>query len=455
MTDFTNETVGPTPSRDDLEATFHAGARPRQDWKIGVEYEKPVVVAATGESAPYEGPNGIGRLLEALLARSTRWEGIYENQFLIGLRDGRASITLEPGGQFEMSGELCDSLHCADRELQEHVREILAAGQEVGVDFLGLGAVPKTPLGQLPWMPKQRYAIMREIMQSTGTLGHRMMQQTATVQANFDYSDERDAAQKMRLSMALVPVLVAVSANSPIVDGGLSGYHSFRAHVWTDTDADRCGILPFCFDTEGIFNAYTEYALDVPMYFVVRSGQLLPTNGLTFRGFLERGHEGQRATLEDWNTHLTTLFPEVRLKTYIEIRSADSQSVELMLGTPALMKGLLYDQDCMVGALDVVKGWTASQVRDLHENAARQGMTARAGRHTMADYARDIVGIAREGLRRQALLDEQGRDESIYLDRLEEDVVAGRCPADRILELWRGDWDGEIDGLLAHTRYSP
>lgn len=438
---------------DELEATFHAGAKPREEWKVGVEYEKPVVDARTGEAVPYDGERGIGRILAELSSRFPQWKPVLEGDHVIALSDGRASITLEPGGQLEMSGEQCGSLHCAKDELDRHVREILEVGDALGVRFLGLGIVPKTPLERIPWMPKQRYRIMRDIMGRTGKLGRRMMAQTATVQCNFDYSDEADALRKMRVSLALGPLLVAVSANSPVVDGRPSGFQSYRAHIWTDTDPDRCGTLPFAFRTDSLFRAYTEYALDVPMYFIWRSGAYREVGAISFRRFLEEGHEGERATLDDWALHLTTLFPEVRLKTYLEVRSADSQPVDLMLGTPALMKGLFYDRDALDAAWDMVRGWGPAELPELHEGAARSGLAAKAGRLTLGDYAKEIVQISRWGLQRQARRNPDGQDESVYLDPLAENVAAGRNPAAGIIEKWEGGWGGNIDALVEATSY--
>lgn len=437
----------------DLEATFHAGAKPREAWRVGVEYEKPVVDAVTGEAVPYEGDRGIGRALANLHERFPQWNPVYEDANVIALEDGLSSITLEPGGQLEMSGQQCDSLHCADEELQRHVREILEVGDLLRIRFLGLGIVPKTPLERIGWMPKQRYRIMREIMGRTGTLGRRMMAQTATVQCNFDYSDEKDALRKMRVSLALGPLLVAVSANSPVVDGAPSGFQSFRAHIWTDTDADRCGSLPFVFRTESLFGAYTEYALDVPMYFIWRKGRYKEVGGITFRRFLAEGCDGERATLADWTLHLTTLFPEVRLKTYIEVRSADSQPVDLMLGTPALMKGIFYDSDSLDAAWDVVKSWDPATLAEMHEGAARNGLAGKAGRLTLGDYAKEIVEIARAGLVRQARRNSRGDDETIYLDLLTENVRASRNPALSIIERWEGEWHRNVDALIAATAY--
>jgi glutamate--cysteine ligase len=286
-------------------------------------------------------------------------------------------------------------------------------------------------------MPKQRYRIMREIMRSTGSMGHRMMQQTATVQGNFDYESEEDARRKLRVALALSPVLVAISANSPVLDGKGSGFKSFRAHVWTDTDPRRCGLLPFAFETQGLFRAYAEYALDVPMYFVAREGQLLSPEGMTFRDYLTKGLAKHRATLADWATHLTTLFPESRLKTYIEVRSADGQPQDRVIAIPALLKGILYENDCLDAIWDLLGRWTLSERIETAAAAAKDGLAARVGRHALQSYARDVVAIAAEGLRRQHHLDGQGQDETRYLSRLEADVTSGICPADQALQAWR------------------
>jgi glutamate--cysteine ligase len=439
-------------SEDDLVQYFHSGCKPRDAWKIGVEYEKPVVFRGSGEAVPHEGASGIGAVLERMRERSG-WEGIYEGAHLVALRDGRASITLEPGGQLEMSGEQCESLHCADDELGRHIAEIVEVGERLDLVFLGLGITPKTPIDRMPWMPKERYRLMRAIMRGTGDLGHVMMQQTACVQANFDYADELDARRKFRLAMAMSPILIAVAANSPVAAAKPTGYRSFRAHVWRRTDPARCGLLPFAFDTHDIFESYAQYALDVPMYFVARAGRLIDAGKKTFRQFMREGIRGETPTLADWATHLTTLFPEARLKTYIEVRAPDSQPTELVLGTPALMKGLLYDTDCLEAAWDVVSRWNFDERQELGEAAARDALGARVGRHSLADYAREIVAIAREGLVRQGRVDSSGRDETIYIDRLADEVAQGRSPADRIIAHWETDWEGRVERLIEYAAY--
>jgi glutamate--cysteine ligase len=434
---------------DDLEAYFHGGAKPRSAWRVGVEYETPAVNAETGEALPYDGPLAcIRAVLEAMA--EDEWSPILEDGRVIALRKGDASITLEPGGQVEMSGKQCETLHEAHEEFVDHCARLRSVSERLGVAFLGLGATPLTPLETAPWMPKQRYRIMRAIMTQTGRLGHRMMQQTATVQGNFDYDSEEDARRKLRAALALSPVLVAMSANSPIIDGKDSGFKSYRAHVWTDTDPRRCGLLPFAFETQNLFRAYAEYALGVPMYFLARDGQLLPSQGMTFGEFLAKGLSGHRATLADWATHLTTLFPESRLKTYIEVRSADGQPCDRVIAIPALLKGVLYENDCLDAVWDLFSRWTLTERLEAAAAAAKDGLAARIGRHSIQDYARDVVAIASDGLRRQACTDPRGLDETWHLGRLESDVAAGVCPADRALAAWRKG----ARSLLSYAAYS-
>ena len=440
-------------SIDDLEATFHAGSKPRDAWRIGVEYEKPVVDSATGESVPYDGPRGIAALLDGISRESPRWKPVREGNNVIALEDGLASITLEPGGQLEMSGQQCDSLHCANRELEEHVREILAAGSPLGQRFLGLGIAPKTPLERIPWMPKQRYRIMREIMGRTGTLGRRMMAQTATVQCNFDYGDEADALLKMRVSLAMGPLLVAMSANSPVVDGKPTGYQSYRAHIWSDTDADRCGFLPFVFRTESLFGAYTQYALDVPMYFVWRDGRYKEVGGLSFRRFLAEGFDGKHATMADWTLHLTTLFPEVRLKRYLEMRGADSGPLPALTALPALWVGLLYDQSALDAAWDVVKGWSIEDHDYLRSQTPLTGLATKFQGLPLSDLAREVVKIAHAGLRARKRLDAAGNDETIYLAPLDRAAASGQALADELLAKWKGEWKGSFAPLFRDYAY--
>jgi glutamate--cysteine ligase len=438
--------------RDQLVDFFAAAAKPRADWRIGTEYEKVAVRLSDGHAVPFSGAQGIEAVLRGLADRFG-WERLLEDGRVVALRNPKASITLEPGGQLELSGQVCDSIHCAHVEFTQHIAEIVTVGSELDIAFLGLGMQPVSRLDEIEWVPKRRYRIMAPHMTRVGTLGHRMMKQTATVQVNMDYGSEADAMTKMRVGMGLTPIVTAMFANSPISDGDLNRFLTFRGHIWTDTDPARCGLLPFVFRANAGFDDYVEYALGVPMYFIVRDGQWFDMTNLTFRDFWQQGHHGHRATMADWNTHLTTLFPEVRLKSYIEIRSADSQAPELMLAVPALVKGIFYDDDCLLGAWDLVKRWSWEERLELWHLSHRQGLRARARRITLQELAHELLIIARTGLERQRMLNAGGDDESLYLERLEELLKRGRCPADLVIDRWIGDWSREIPRLIEASSY--
>jgi len=407
----------------------------------------------TGRAAPFSGSRGIETLLRELAERFG-WTPTEENGRTIALTRDRASITLEPGGQVELSGEPCQTLHCTRDELATHVRELSEIGGELGIAFLGLGMQPVSPLDEIEWVPKQRYAIMRDYMPRVGTLGHRMMKQTATVQANIDYADERDAMRKLRVGMATAPLVNAMFANSCISEDRLNGQMSYRGYVWTDTDRARCGLLPFAFRDGASFADYVEWALDVPLYFVLRGGRYLTeATGMPFRRFLEGGLAGQRATLDDWRLHLTTLFPEVRLKGYIELRSADSQAPNRVLAVPALVKGIFYEEDCLDAAFDLVKRWTFADCVALYGEVTRQAMRARMKGIQVLELARELGAIAEEGLKRQGALDSEGRDERVYLERLREGLRAGKSPANLLADRWSGEWHQEARNLVTATAF--
>lgn len=438
--------------REQLVAAFEATAKPREQWRIGTEYEKVAVRRRDGRAAPFGGAQGIEAVLRGLTDRFG-WEPIEENGHVVALGGGKASVTLEPGGQLELSGELCDGIHCARAEFAQHIHQVVTIADELDLAFLGLGMQPVSRPDEFELVPKRRYGIMWPHMAKVGTLGQRMMTQTATVQANLDYASEADAMLKMRVGMGITPLVTAMFANSPLSDGDLNGYKSFRGHIWTDTDPQRCGLLPFVFrDTAG-FDDYVEYALDVPMYFIVRDGAWHDMTALTFRAFWTNGYRGFRATLSDWHAHLTTLFPEVRLKGYIELRAADSQAPELMLAVPALAKGVFYTEDCLLAAWDLVKAWSWEERVALYHAVHRQALQARVRRLQVAELGRELVAIAAEGLRRQAVRNADGDDESIYLERLEDLVKRGRCPADAVIEKWVGEWDRDISRLIAGSSY--
>jgi glutamate--cysteine ligase len=449
MTDFrASGEAAPIESTDQLVEEFHNSAKPRERWTIGTEYEKLAVDPRSGRAVPFSGARGIERLLRELAERFA-WEPQEENGRTIALRRGKASITLEPGGQVELSGEPYRSLHETRDELATHVRELSDVGAELGIAFLGLGIHPVSPLDEIEWVPKQRYAIMREYMLRVGSMGHRMMKQTATVQANIDYADERDAMRKLHVGMAIAPVVNTIFANSCISEGDVNGQLSFRGHVWTDTDRARCGLLPCAFRRDASFADYVAWALDVPLYFVLRDGRYrTEVTGVPFRRFLETGLDGEPATLDDWRLHLTTLFPEVRLKGYLEVRTADSQPPARVLAVPAFVKGVFHEADCLDAAEDMVKRWTYDECVGLLHQVTRGGMRSRMKGILVRDLARELHAIADEGLKRQGDRDDEGRDERVYLDPIRDYLAAGRSPADLTLEAWSKAPAGRIGRLL-------
>lgn len=438
--------------KEELEAFFHNAGKPRERWRVGTEYEKVGINRNTAKAIPYSGPRGVEFILRELIDRFG-WEPEEQDGHIIALARDNAQITLEPGGQIELSGEPCESIHCTHGEFTQHIRELLDVADRLDIVFLGLGMQPVSRLEEIEWVPKKRYRIMAPYMLKVGTLGQRMMKQTATVQANIDYHDEKDAMAKFRTGMGLTPILIAMFANSPISDGQLNGYRSFREHIWTDTDKNRSGLLKFTFFPDVSFAHYVEYALDVPMYFIVRRGEYIDMTGLTFRQFLQHGYQGQRATIEDWSDHLTTLFPETRIKRYIEVRSADSQPPQLMPALPALVKGVFYDSDCLQAGWDLVKGWSWDERMEIYLASHRDALAARIKRYTLLDLAKELFEIAWEGLRRQAVLNAQGNDETIYLTPLKTLLSEGKCPADVLIEKWEGELQQDIKKLIDYAAY--
>jgi glutamate--cysteine ligase len=442
-------------TREQLIHYFASGAKPREQWRVGTEYEKVTVTAHDGRAVPYSGPRGVEQILRRLAERYG-YEPETENGRVIGLKGERASITIEPGSQIELSGEQCETIHCAHAEFSRHIEQLIEVGHEYGAVVLGLGMQPISTVDEIELIPKKRYQIMYPYMARKGRLGQRMMKQTAGVQANLDYGDEADAMRKMRLSMGMVPLVYAMFANSPLCDGRLNGYQSYRGHIWTDTDPDRCGMLDFVFRDDAGFEDYVEYALDVPMYFLYRNHEPLDLTkppGITFRQFMERGWRGERATIEDWGIHLTTIFTEVRLKKYIEVRTADSQPPALMLALPALFKGLLYDSDCMTGAWDLVKRWSFEERLEYTDAAHKLGLEARAGSVRLRELALEALMIATVGLERQHALNGRGDNETIYLLRLLDQVRNGWTQASLTIERWKGRWNYDVQRLVEGCAY--
>jgi len=437
---------------EELEAYFHNAGKSRELWRVGTEYEKVGIDRQTGKAIPYSGRNGVEAILKELVERFS-WEPEEQEGHFIALSRGNAQITLEPGGQIELSGEPCESIHCTYAEFTQHIRELIEVAEPLGVVFLGLGMQPVSRVEEIEWVPKKRYRIMGPYMLKVGKLGQRMMKQTATVQANIDYGDEKDAMLKFRTGMGLAPVLVGMFANSPICDGQLNGFRSFREHIWTDTDSSRAGLLKFAFSPDASFVHYVEYALDVPMYFIIRNKSYVDMTSRTFRQFLQHGYNQERAMLEDWHDHLTTLFPETRIKRYIELRSADSQPPELMPAFSALIKGIFYEADCLQAAWDLVKGWSWDERMQVYLDSHKEALAARIRRYALSDLAKELYQIADEGLKRQRALNQQGDDERIYLNPLKTLLFQGKCPADILVEKWEGELQQDIKKLISYSAY--
>jgi glutamate--cysteine ligase len=426
-----------------LAAHLAEGCKPDSQFRIGAEHEKFVFRVGSHATVPYE-PQGIKALLEGLMQFG--WQGVYEGETLIALERGKASVSLEPAGQFELSGAPLETVHEICAETREHLEESKAVADPLGIGFLGLGFTPTWTRAESPVMPKGRYVIMRGYMPKVGGKGLDMMLRTCTVQANLDFSSEADMAQKFRTSLALQPIATALFANSPFVEGKPTGLLSSRAAVWTDTDAARTGMLRFVFEDGFGFEAYARYALDVPMYFVKRGHRYIDVAGRSFRQFMAGELPelpGETPTVKDWSDHLTTLFPEVRLKQYLEMRGADSGPPSRLAALPALWTGILYDKAALAAAWDLCKAWSAESREQLRVDAARTGLKGDVEGRPIKDVARDMVAIAKEGLKNRARLSPCGKDETGYLSELEEIADSGLTPADRLLELYHGPWRGD------------
>ncbi len=443
--------------REPLIAWLEAGCKPRQAWRIGTEHEKFPFLTDTLAPVPYEGPRSIRALLEGLRERHG-WQPIMEGEALIGLKDekGGSSITLEPGGQFELSGAALENLHQTCEEVHDHLAQVRAVGDRLGIGFLGIGFSPLWSLDETPVMPKGRYRIMRAYMARTGRLGRDMMFRSATVQVNLDFSSEADMVKKFRVSLALQPVATALFANSPFTEGRPNGYLSWRSAIWLDTDPDRTGMLPFVFEDGFGFERYVDYALDVPMYFVYRDGRYIDAAGQSFRDFL-RGElpalPGELPTLKDWEDHLSTIFPEVRLKRFLEMRGADSGPWRTLCALPALWTGLLYDDTALDAAWDIVKGWTAEDRQNLRADVPKQALKARVAGRSVREIAREVLAIARDSLKRRNHVGCKGQDESRFLDVLDEIVESGRTHAEELLALYEGRWNRDIRHVFRDFAY--
>ncbi len=421
-------------SIDDLLATFHEAEKPTRAFRVGTELEKVGVYRSTGGAVPYEGDRGIRAVLAEMAARfGWRPESEYEGGPVLALRRDGASITLEPGGQLELSGAPLRTVHETAAELAAHLREIEAIGGELGIAWLGIGFHPFARQDDLSWVPKLRYSVMREYLPRRGSMALDMMRRTCTVQANLDYRDEADAMQKLETSLRLQPIVTAMFANSPFLEGKRAGRVGQRALVWLHMDPDRSGLLPFAWSSQSSYRRYVEWALDVPMFIVKRDGKLLDNTGQTFRQFMAEGTRGQHATRADWETHLNTLFPEVRLKRTIEVRGADSQQRHLVPALSALWKGLLYDPKSLDEAYALGQGLSLADVEAARPQIAERALHARIGERRVGDLAERVVEIARAGLERIADRDAEGHGEEDFLVPLEALVAQRLSPAEALL----------------------
>jgi glutamate--cysteine ligase len=438
---------------EDLVRWFEVGAKPASEWRVGAEHEKFVFQLGTHKPVPYE-PSGIKALLDGLTRFG--WAPVSEGGHVIALERGKANVSLEPGGQFELSGAPLETIHEICEETGGHLQEVKTVADELGLGFLGLGFTPIWRRDEIPVMPKGRYKIMREYMPKVGGMGLDMMFRTCTVQANLDFGSEADMTAKFRTSLALQPIATALFANSPFVEGRPTGLLSSRANVWTDTDPARTGMLDFVFRDGFTFETYARYALDVPMYFVKRDGQYIDASGQSFRAFMDGklpALPGERPTIKDWADHTTTLFPEVRLKQYLEMRGADSGPWSRLCALPALWMGVLYDSASLAAAWDLCKGWDIEDHERLRADVARLGLKAQVAGRTVQDVARDMLAIAHEGLKRRNRLSGGLVDESGYLGELHEIADSGITPAERLLELYNGPWAGDAGKVFEAFAY--
>ena len=444
----------PVESKAELVEFLAGGEKVKADWRIGTEHEKFGFDSETLRPLPFEGARGIRAMLEGMTRFG--WERVIEGGKLIALKRDGASVTLEPAGQFELSGGMLKNIHETCSETAIHLREVKEVGDELGVGFLGMGFQPKWRQDEMPWMPKGRYKIMRDYMPKRGSLGLDMMTRTCTVQVNLDYSSEADMVKKFATSLALQPIATALFADSPFTEGKPNGFMSFRSNVWSDTDRDRTGLLPFVFEPGFGYERYVDYLLDVPMYFVYRDGKYIDASGQSFRDFMAGklpAYPGHKPTLADFSDHFTTAFPEVRLKRYLEMRGADGGPWNRLCALPAFWVGLLYDQTALDAAWDLVKNWTMPEREKLRVDTPRVGFKATVAGRSALSVAKDALAIAADGLKRRAFLNGNGADERMYLEPLIEFTEAGITPAERKLALYHGAWKGSVDPVFREFQY--
>ena len=439
----------PLHSRDELVAWIAAGEKPKVDFRIGTEHEKTPFTLQGHHPVPYGGTHGIQALLDGMKLL-LGWEPIMEQGNIIGLYDvtGGGAISLEPGGQFELSGAPVETVHQTQSELMAHLAQVREVATPLGIGFLGLGMTPSWSRAQIPVMPKGRYKIMSSYMPKVGQYGLDMMFRTCTVQTNLDFSSEADMVKKLRVSVALQPVATALFANSPFTEGKPNGLLSFRSEIWRDTDNARAGMIPWAFEDGMSYERWVDYALDVPMYFIKRGDIYIDVSGHSFREFFDGNNTilpGERPTLSDWANHLSTIFPEVRLKRYLEMRGSDGVPWGRLPSHPAFWAGLLYDDQSLDAAWDICKRWTAHERQALRDDVPKFGFKSRIGERYLFEIAKDCLKLAHAGLRRRNLTDHVGRDETRYLEPLDEILATGKTPAEQMLDKFNGVWGGSVE----------
>ncbi len=448
---------GPIERHEQLAEYLADGCKPKDEWRIGTEHEKFGYCKDSLKPLPYAGERSILAVLEGL-RDGHGWDPLIEGGNLIGLTKDGANISLEPGGQLELSGAPLETIHQTCDEVNDHLRDVKDIADRIGVGFIGLGAAPIWTHDEMPLMPKGRYKLMDGYMQKIGTMGTTMMRRTCTVQVNLDFGSEADMVQKLRVALALQPVATALFANSPFFEGKPNGHKSWRSRVWRSLDADRTGMLPFVFEEGFGFERWVEYALDVPMYFVYRDGQYINALGQSFRDFLQGklpALPGETPTLSDWADHLTTVFPEARIKKFIEMRGADGGPWRRLCALPAFWVGLLYDQTALDAAWDLVKGWDAETREGLRVAASVDGLQAKVNGIDMHDLAGEAVAIAEAGLKARARPGAGGMvpDETHFLNALKESIETGKVPADELLDHYNGDWNGDLSRIYSDFSY--
>ena len=454
--DTTDQT--PLSSVQELTDYLAAGNKPKENFRIGTEHEKFAFFRTDNSPVPYFGESSISGLLKGLQQKSG-WDPILDGDNIIGLGapNGMGAISIEPGGQFELSGAPLETIHETCKESNTHLATLREIAEPMGIRFLGIGGSPKWTLAETPVMPKSRYEIMTRYMPKVGTKGLDMMYRTCTIQVNLDFSSEADMRKKTRVSMKLQSLATALFASSPFTEGKLNGLLSWRGDIWRDTDNLRSGLLDFTFREDFGFHDYVEWALDVPMYFIVRDSRYHDCTHVTFRQFMNGALKGEVAawepTMGDWTNHLSTLFPDVRLKRFLEMRGADGGPWRRICGLPAFWVGLLYDDAALDAADMLTKDWTFDEVDTLRNAVPAEGLKAKFRGHALYETAREVIAVSKAGLKARGKLNKEGQDETIFLSPLDEVMAKKATLAEDLLALYHGRWGGSVEPVFDEYQY--